>query len=194
MSDGKILAFDVETNDGARRYGAPDDDIGNWPRVVQLGWVLAYPGGRVVDRRCELIVPAGWTIEPGAGHVHGITDDDCALDGKYLADELALFSAAASQASVIVAHNIGFDWPVILCEFLRSGIAAPDYVRRACTMLIGTPVCQLPGRRRGEFKWPRLDELHNHLFGRGFDGAHDAAADAEACLACYLELVRRARA
>ena len=44
-----------------------------------------------------------------------------------------------------------------------------------------------PGPRG--FKWPSLGELHHALFNKGFDDAHDAAADVEATARCFLELV-----
>mgnify|MGYP000730892693 CR=1 FL=1 len=33
-------------------------------------------------------------------------------------------------------------------------------------------------------------ELHQKLFGEGFEGAHHALADVRACARCYFELVR----
>ena len=44
----------------------------------------------------------------------------------------------------------------------------------------GTQFCAIPGPRG--FKWPSLGELHHALFNKGFDDAHDAAADVEAIL------------
>ena len=51
----------------------------------------------------------------------------------------------------------------------------------------GTQFCAIPGPRG--FKWPSLGELHHALFNKGFDDAHDAAADVEATTRCFLELV-----
>ncbi|MCP4457898.1 MAG: hypothetical protein GY816_07730 [Cytophagales bacterium] len=39
-------------------------------------------------------------------------------------------------------------------------------------------------------KWPSLSELHYKLFRRGFDEAHDAAADIQATAKCFWELRR----
>jgi hypothetical protein len=68
-------------------------------------------------------------------------------------------------------------------DLLRTLGALPTF----CTMLSSVEVCRLPGRY-GDYKWPRLAELHQHLFGADFAGAHDAAADVMACLRCYFAL------
>jgi DNA polymerase III epsilon subunit-like protein len=56
-------------------------------------------------------------------------------------------------------------------------------------MEASTALCQLPGRYG--YKWPKLDELHRHLFGRGMGAAHNALVDVEACARCFFELQRR---
>jgi hypothetical protein len=58
-----------------------------------------------------------------------------------------------------------------------------------CTKQLSTEYCNLPGKYAGKPKWPTLQELHTHLFGKGFDGAHDALADVQGygsvlCRAC----------
>lgn len=53
-----------------------------------------------------------------------------------------------------------------------------------------TEFCAIPGGKGGKYKWPKLEELHEILFGEKFDMAHNAAADVEATARCFLELVR----
>ena len=40
-------------------------------------------------------------------------------------------------------------------------------------------------------KWPKLKELHEKLFGTGFDEVHNAALDIQATAKCFWELKRR---
>lgn len=90
----------------------------------------------------------------------------------------------------MIAHNASFDGSVIAAEFLRQDWAppfTPDSM--ICTMQASTDYCRLPGRYG--YKWPTLDELYVHLFGMGFDGAHDARIDACACACCFFELKNR---
>jgi hypothetical protein len=57
-------------------------------------------------------------------------------------------------------------------------------------MELSTEILKLPNPRGG-YKWPNLTELHTYLFGKGFDGAHDAMADVKACANCFFELKKR---
>ena len=60
---------------------------------------------------------------------------------------------------------------------------------KCCTMKSSTNYCKLPGKKG--FKSPRLAELHQILFGEGFDNAHNALADVEATARCFWELKKR---
>ena len=44
-------------------------------------------------------------------------------------------------------------------------------------------------KKRMHKKWPKLSELHFHLFGTIPEGLHDSAIDTEACLRCYLKMI-----
>ncbi len=186
-----ILAIDTETT------GLPNDphgeihDVANWPRIVQLGWVLAREDGRVLRSRCSLIQPDGWRATLEAHNVHNFNSVDCREHGLPIATELKELHRAAREADVVVAHSMAFDYPVILCESIRLG----SYTRlanchRECTKLIGCELLEVPGPNEGE-RGVKLGDLHEFLFGRRFDGAHGAMADAMACLRCYLEMKAR---
>jgi hypothetical protein len=60
-------------------------------------------------------------------------------------------------------------------------------------MGLGTGVCKIQNPRFPNakllYKWPKLSELHQHLFGYIPENLHDANVDVEACLKCYLEMV-----
>ena len=52
-------------------------------------------------------------------------------------------------------------------------------------------VCKIPFEGRGGYKWPKLTELHQHLFNEDFEGAHDALADVMATVKCYFNLIKQ---
>ena len=56
-----------------------------------------------------------------------------------------------------------------------------------CTMKMSTNYCKLPGGKQG-FKSPKLSELHQVMFGEGFENAHDALADVRATVRCFWKL------
>eukprot|EP00568_Trieres_chinensis_P017937 CAMPEP_0183321430 /NCGR_PEP_ID=MMETSP0160_2-20130417/68866_1 /TAXON_ID=2839 ORGANISM="Odontella Sinensis, Strain Grunow 1884" /NCGR_SAMPLE_ID=MMETSP0160_2 /ASSEMBLY_ACC=CAM_ASM_000250 /LENGTH=136 /DNA_ID=CAMNT_0025488373 /DNA_START=74 /DNA_END=481 /DNA_ORIENTATION=+ len=57
-------------------------------------------------------------------------------------------------------------------------------------MKSSTKVCQIPKSPPGRgYKWPTLGEAYAHYSGKDLTGAHDAMADAEACLRVFKGLV-----
>ncbi|CAM9732084.1 unnamed protein product, partial [Ectocarpus sp. 12 AP-2014] len=111
--------------------------------------------------------------------------------GSPIADVLADFMADVGRSSKIVAHNLEFDKSVISAELFRMGSA--DDARRLlnfqnlCTMKSTTNLVRIPNSY-GSFKWPKLEELHDFLFGHAFENAHHAMCDVDAMVRCYYRL------
>jgi DNA polymerase III epsilon subunit-like protein len=183
------LIYDTETTGTPRKYNAPFEDSDNWPHMVQLAWLLT-DGTHVVDQRDYLITPEGWTIPKEATDVHGITTERATLEGYELSRVLVMFSEVVDFADLTVGHNIMFDRMIIGAECHR--VQMDDFLKgvpRFCTMKETTDLCKLPGRY-GNYKWPKLEELHRHLFKNDFEEAHNAAADIQATARCFFELLQ----
>jgi DNA polymerase III epsilon subunit-like protein len=181
------LFFDSETSGLPQKWKAPVSDFPNWPRLVQLAWVVCGEGGEDAVAREYIIRPEGFEISPGSTQVHGITTERALAEGVALKGVLDEFAAAVADANALVAHNISFDEKIIGAEFLRGGAAnVLEGKTRRCTMKESVDYCQLPGNFG--FKWPTLSELHTKLFGVGFDEAHNALADCNACMKCFFRL------
>lgn len=184
------LFFDTETAGLPRRWNAPLSQLSNWPRMVQVGWILCDEQGAVVSKGCRLIRPDGFVIPPDAVARHGITTEYALEHGEALQPVLEDFHRVVGGSDVLVAHNIEFDLKVVGAEFLRGKLENVLEVKpHRCTMKEATNFCQIPGRYG--FKWPTLTELHTKLFSQGFTDAHDALADCDACMRCYFALKDR---
>jgi len=189
----KVLFFDTETSGLPANYQAPPHDSENWPRIAQLAWSLQSSGQAVKPYSGNFIIrPQGWEIPPEAAAIHGITQERALNEGFPIASVLATFSNALNAADLIVAHNLDFDRAIVAAEMYRShqGMALWHLWHKDgfCTMKQGVNVCRLPGPKG--FKWPKLAELHQHLFNEGFDGAHDAANDIAATARCYWAMTK----
>ena len=181
------LFFDTETTGLPKNWKAPVTDLENWPRLVQLAWLLYDSRGHEIKRANRIIMPEGFAIPTEASKVHGISTERAIEEGIDLFDALNEFSGALNEADFLIAHNISFDEVIIGAEFLRKDITSRLVdIPKICTMKTTTNICQIPGRYG--YKWPNLTELHQHLFQKGFDGAHDALADVRACADCFFEL------
>ncbi len=183
------LFFDTETTGLPRNYKAPVNDLNNWPRMIQIAWLLYDDRQRKIAGHEYIIRPEGFTIPPEASKVHGITMEKALEEGVELKRVLEEFNQYINESKAIIAHNISFDEKIVGAEFIRKGISTQLFQKpRICTMHGSTDFCQLPGKYG--YKWPRLSELHIKLFGEDFEGAHDALADIEATARCYWELKR----
>lgn len=183
------LFFDVETTGLPRNWKRPVSDTFNWPRMVQLAWLVYDEQEQLTESHNYIIKPEGYEIPYESERVHGISTERAQAEGGDLKTILTQFSAAIRDAEYIVAHNINFDEKVVGAEFIRKSVNHQLFSsERYCTMQEGTFFCKIPGKY-GRYKWPSLMELHNKIFGKGFDNAHDALADTKACAACFFKLV-----
>lgn len=192
------LFFDTETTGFARKTPLSDPEQ---PDLVQLAFKLVQ-GKRVLQTYCTLVdgqVP----VSSGAEAIHGISDLDRKKFGVHITDVVATFIFAAALCDRMIAHNIDFDLKImeIACHKAKvtSGqlVFLPDVDRykkttKFCTMQASTEICELPGRYPGKFKWPKLIEAYKFLVDpAGFEGAHDALVDVDACRKIFNELKLR---
>jgi DNA polymerase-3 subunit alpha len=186
-----FLIFDTETTGLPQRFNAPLTDFENWPRAVQIAWQLHDETGKLIEVKNHVIKPNGFDIPFNAAKVHGITTEVAQHYGVELKVAMADFSAAVKKAKFVVGHNVEFDNNILGCEYLR--LEQENILANKPALDTGEQTrdfCKLPGGRGSGFKMPKLEELHEILFGKKFAEAHNAAADVEATTRCFLEAVR----
>ena len=178
----KYLFFDTETTGLPRNWKAPITDFNNWPRIVQLAYLIYDDDGTELAVQDFIVKPAGFTIPRDASNVHGITTERAIAEGQDLCEVLKTFANDINAVDILVAHNISFDEAIVGCEFLRNSLSNPvAHKNKICTMKSTTKFCKLPGKYG--FKWPSL--------GKDFDEAHNALADIRATADCFWELRKR---
>lgn len=180
------LFFDTETT-GKAFFKLPATSTSQ-PRIVQLAALLCANDGREMASVNVIIRPDGWTIPKEASDIHGITTETADECGVPIRGALDVLIAMAYRADTTIAHNIDFDALVVASELFRDGNRFQMPQQRFCTMHATTNLCKLPGPYG--FKWPKLIEAHQHLFGTGFEDAHDAMADVRACARIYFEITK----
>lgn len=183
------LFFDTETTGLPINWKAPVTNLNNWPRLVQLAYLLYDKDGNKIDEGDYIVKPDGFLIPKDASRVHGISTERATIEGKPLTTVLEDFKKQINQAEYLVAHNMSFDEKIVGAEFLRNNMQnsiAPK--RKICTMESTVDFCAINGAFG--YKWPKLSELHYKLFRKGFDEAHNAAVDINATAKCFWELKR----
>jgi DNA polymerase III epsilon subunit-like protein len=183
-----LLFFDTETTGLPKDWKAPITDINNWPRLVQIAWIVFNEDGERINNEDYIIKPEKFLIPEEASKVNGITTDIALTDGRDLLEVLCALNREIDNADILVAHNMNFDSKIIGAEMIRKKLTTNLFSKRLiCTMEVSTNFCKIPSNYG--YKWPKLSELHIKLFGEDFQEAHNASVDIQATAKCFWKLM-----
>jgi len=204
-----VITFDLETGGLCKqpRYNEyyPYNQIKYYAgsRVVQIGYTVH----KVTGKKQEFISEAEYIIAPRGFKIdnerfHGITHDMAMRQGIEFKDAIALMQDDFKKASLLVAHNAGFDINVLLSEMWRQGMTtlATEFaaIPYFCTSLKMKHTMKLPlpfRRKKKDYKQPNLGELYMWCFGKPIpdeDGKrHTALFDAQRTAECFLDLLKK---
>ena len=187
-----LLFFDTEATGLPKDYNAPSSDVNNWPRLVQLSWIVTDIDGNHIKEENHIIYPQDFEIPSASSEIHGITTAKAKNEGESIEVVLGRFITDFNKVSIIVGHNIQFDKRILGSELIRLHHKdIMDSKSSICTMKSSTNFCALPGSYYGSYKYPKLQELYVILFGSEFSDAHNALSDVRATERCFWELIRR---
>lgn len=198
----KVLVFDTETTGLPKR--TKDDrkptiyDTAFWPHIIQLSYIL-YDTERnkiLLDHDFVVKIPDNCELSEKSVEIHGITRERSNREGIDITEALELFNICLLSADMVVAHNISFDKQIILVECIRNKISGGFRMKKPdqffCTMKSTTDLCRIETtcKKTGEkyFKFPRLSELHQQMFGEEPQNTHNSFVDILICLRCYIML------
>jgi len=185
-----ILFFDTETTGLPKNWKAPVTDLDNWPRLVQIAYLLFDLNGNKISSGEYIIKPNDFKIPNESSRIHGISNERAIAEGHDISSVLIDFKEQIEKSSYIVAHNMSYDEKIVGAEFLRAKM--PNYLSKKvkiCTMESSTNFCAIDGPYG--YKWPKLSELHYKLFNTDFEEAHNAAIDINATAKCFWELIKK---
>jgi DNA polymerase III epsilon subunit-like protein len=188
-----FLVFDLETTGLPKDYKASISQLANWPRIVQLAWIIFDEQKAKIKSEEYIIKPDGFIIPKDVQRVHGISTEFALENGSDIGMVLEVFLTDLTNFNpTLVSHNIDFDKRILGSELYRAG-KAKGFMERShiCTMKSSTDYCKLPSSKYGNYKYPNLSELYRKLFTVDFVDKHHALSDAEAAADCFFELVER---
>ena len=199
----KILFFDTETTGLPLDYDEPYTNVKNWPRLVQLSWILEDTETNEVTEHDFIIKPSGFIIPFAATKIHHITHGWAERNGKPIVSVLYKFELDILKADLLVGHNIQFDLNIVAAEFYRlkkynECVLAPRTINKIlkiffakptrCTMKEGANYTKIEVPYKDEYKWPKLAELYRYFYGKDFKGAHNALDDIRATRDCFWQM------
>ena len=136
------LFFDTETTGLPKRWNAPVTDVDNWPRLVQLAWIVSDNEGNTLRSRNVIVRPEGFTIPWEVSRVHGITTAIAMEKGVDLQGVLEEFSKEIDESQVLVGHNISFDECIVGAEFERLHMMTSLFLKPKYCMRLFLDVMQ----------------------------------------------------
>ena len=207
----KILIFDTETTGlPPKSKTLKNEELHLWPYVVQFSYIVYDTNThRIIKIKDDIIhIPIEMCQE--VIDIHGITNEMAKTSTCLINDSLQEFYTDCLKVDQLIAHNFQFDWNMIQIELMRliirektqnemdlylsilKTILEITTERTYCTMANSTELCDL--RMRSKFgkefvKFPKLSELHYHLFGVTPRNLHNSLNDVVICLRCYYKLV-----
>jgi DNA polymerase III subunit epsilon len=182
------LLFDTETTGLPKNWKAPLQDLGNWPRLVQIAWVEIDNFGKTISSGNYIIKPEGFLIPDSVAKIHRITQSRAEREGISLKNVLNVFNSLIDKSTYIVAHNISFDEKIVGAEFLREYIPTKfSSKKQICTMKSSVDFAKIPSNKGG-YRYPSLSALYRKLFNETLQDAHDAAVDIAATARIFWEL------
>jgi DNA polymerase III epsilon subunit-like protein len=155
-------------------FSKPADAEGQ-PRLAQLAMIYADAEFNIEREYSAYVKPDGWTMDPKATAVNGLTDEILNDKGVPVSEVLAVYTEAIKEGRAVVAFNAQHDCKTMRAELRRAGM--PDLfeeTKNVCVMRKANGIIPKAGGKKG---WPKLSEARTHL-GLKTDEAHTATADA----------------
>ena len=171
--------FDTETTGLPKTRQPPsEDNLECWDecRILSIAAITYSSRGRELSRFYTVIKPDGFKV--AATEVHGITEEEANTNGIPFEEAYKKFVEMTHNSQKIIGHNLKFDIGVLKAETIRRNLDFSPIEKL-------TPVCTLDLVKKWYGKPKRLVVIYEELFGKEFEGAHNALFDTQACAEVY---------
>jgi DNA polymerase III epsilon subunit-like protein len=212
------IVFDTETTGLLPKVKFQEDweavDISIFPYILQLSFITIVDDTQtiVTIHDALLKIPDDVIINPFVTKIHGITNELIHKRGKCVETEIDNVMTNIISCKRIIGHNIEFDINMLLITIVRlahkyKGVDEDESYRWIhyynilygtwrnkciCTMFSTIKLCNIWKQRTNSTAWflkyPKLSELHNHLFNEEVERLHNSLIDVFVCLRCYYYL------
>lgn len=189
-----IMILDTETtglpikwiNGEEMNYNEKFVELYNSARMIEIGYIVYSLEGTELFRRNFLIKPDNFIITNQ--EIHGITNEIVKKDGFPIVDILEILEVDLIGVDTLVAHNIMFDFNVLMAECVRYNrltlVDTLKTLKQECTMKIGQKFLN-------QKKYPKLQELYSALNTDNLVQPHRALDDSIMCANCYFKMKRK---
>jgi len=206
----KVLIFDTETTGLPKSKIISVDTLDKWPHIVQFSFIIFDTDTNTFTLTRDFVIKMeeGTIISNESIVLHGITNDISRDTGVDIQVALHEFFFYLRGVDLLVAHNASFDINMLYIELFRiiylkqypeDHISAyktdlhflTNFKNIYCTMQESIDLCAIIVKDRygREYnKFPKLVELHKHLFETTPNGLHNSLIDILITLRCFMHL------
>jgi DNA polymerase III epsilon subunit-like protein len=207
----KIMVLDTETTGLSKYKKVIPVQIELWPFIVQFSYIVYNNSENKIEKIMNEIIkiPEEEDINQECVAIHGITKEISNKKGVYIDTVLLPFIEDCETADLIVAHNLIFDYKMVITELYRYMSECKDTNRLYkkvenkielfrnmkeklyCTMKESIHICNIIAINKFNqeyIKFPKLSELHDFYFGYVPKNLHDSMNDILICFRCFYKL------
>ena len=171
------LILDVSANGAPKSWKAAPDDVFNWPRMVQLSWLVYNEDRELQAQANDLIQPNGWKMPAAMAKRYHVTQEQLEEKGIPAREALEKLVPQIDACQYLITHNMTFCEGILTAEMARLSMphrlsAADKYA----LMQEAAWYTKLPARG-GRYKWPSLQDIHVKMFQARYANAGEAYAD-----------------
>ena len=118
----KILVFDTETTGLPKTKEVSYSEIGKWPFVVQISYLLFDTDTNYLIKIKDHIIKIPKTIQISSEstQIHGITYEISQQKGKEWKDIIIEIYKDFTSTDLIIGHNLEFDLNILKIEMMRN--------------------------------------------------------------------------
>lgn len=195
-------------------YNIQPDTLSDFPYMIQLSFIIFNHNKKKINTHDFIIkLPPNVEISERSIELHNITREISDTKGKSIIDVLYAFSKniihGYEHGYQLVGHNISFDLVIIKVELMRLIWNYSTQINKEqnnvfknclyclqhyptlniiCTMKSSIDYCKLPSttNKKG-YKWPKLLELHETMFGCVPNNLHNSLYDILITLRCFVK-------
>lgn len=156
----------------------------NWPRLLQLAYIVSDKAGNEIARYNELIYPEGFTFSPRPMPFENIRLEYNIEHGVPCQSAINSVFDWIQKGYIPVGHNTDYDLRVCQAEDYRLTNGYIDVENWKDTAKMAMKQLGMNGRSG---YGPKLGDLYDHFFEGGFE-SHDAMADVEATMGVFFKM------
>jgi len=204
----KFLVYDTETTGLPQSKYVKMSLVDLWPYVVQFSYIIYDSETNKLEKNDQIIkIPENVIMSQENIALHGITNEMSSTCGVSINNVIEEFLNTIERVDLIIGHNLEFDLNMLKIEIMRmirdttneeikkiyqeKLIKIGNYDKYYCTMKTTVDLCKLPSpykKNKDQYKYPKLDELHNYLFGLKPQKLHNSLNDVIITLRCFYKL------